>query len=301
MPHTYVPDLAVPDSFTWCNVSGVNYCTTDLNQHIPTYCGSCWAHGAMSSLADRWKFIRQDEGPDFIPSIQVILNCGTDVAGSCGGGSASGAYQFAHQTGVPEMTCQQYKAEDDKCTDMNICRNCDPDGECEAVKSFSKIYATEFGAVSGESNLMKEMMTRGPVACGIDATPLHSWDGKGVINYTSGAVNHIISLVGWGTAEDGTQYWLGRNSWGTYWGQKGWFLIERSGYHPRCSWAVPKMEENEPQTYCGASADGLGEYSCPSSAQCCCDQRSLFKKTCTDYVCCPTGQCGKKGCESATF
>ena len=36
-PQDYVSLAAVPSDFTWCNVSGVNHCTTDLNQHIPQY------------------------------------------------------------------------------------------------------------------------------------------------------------------------------------------------------------------------------------------------------------------------
>jgi cathepsin X len=45
------------------------------------YCGSCWAHGAASALADRIKIANDAKGPDVNLAIQYILNCGAGIAG----------------------------------------------------------------------------------------------------------------------------------------------------------------------------------------------------------------------------
>ncbi|KAL7551622.1 hypothetical protein ACHAWF_016582 [Thalassiosira exigua] len=63
LPHTYLELESLPREFTWQNVNGHSYLTRMRNQHIPQYCGSCWAHAALSSLADRVKIMRSYVGP----------------------------------------------------------------------------------------------------------------------------------------------------------------------------------------------------------------------------------------------
>lgn len=67
--------------------------------------------------------------------------------------------------------------------------------------------------------MMQEIYNRGPIACAIEST----WYMR--YNYTGGIyidttdygddTDHVISVVGWGVAQNGTKYWIVRNSWGS--------------------------------------------------------------------------------------
>mmetsp|Transcript_33437 Transcript_33437/g.72242 ORF Transcript_33437/g.72242 Transcript_33437/m.72242 type:complete len:179 (-) Transcript_33437:708-1244(-) len=90
LPHEYIGEDELPTEWDWGNIDGKSFLTHSLNQHIPQYCGSCWAHGALSALGDRIKIARGGVGDDINLSVQYLLNCGGGVAGSCWGGSHSG-------------------------------------------------------------------------------------------------------------------------------------------------------------------------------------------------------------------
>lgn len=217
--------------------------TTDLNQHIPVYCGSCWAHAAFSSIADRIKIATNGTQRDVIPSVQALINCGN--AGTCNGGDSNAANVYVYKNGIPDVTCQQYQAKNMECSAINTCMNCDPGGgECYAVNNYPKITVSEHGSVKGDDAIMSEIFSRGPVSAYINADCIETYTG-GINMYdtcNTRTTNHAIQLNGWGT-ENGVDFWIGRNSWGTYWGEHGFFRIVRGGaYNPGTAyWAVPNI------------------------------------------------------------
>lgn len=59
-------------------------------------------------------------------------------------------------------------------------------------------------------------------------------------------VDHDVVVTGWGE-EHGKPYWLVRNSWGTWWGEGGWFRIvmglNNLGIESGCNFGVPEMKD----------------------------------------------------------
>ena len=76
-------------------------------------------------------------------------------------------------------------------------------------------------------------------------------------NYTGGIfedktgdmeIVHDVSIVGYGVANN-TKFWTVRNSWGSHWGEEGFFRVIRGvnnlNIETNCSWATPLGDPSE--------------------------------------------------------
>jgi len=230
----------LPADFDWRNKDGKNYLSWSVNQHIPQYCGSCWAQATTSAIADRFNIMEEllSTTPHAL-SPQVLINC--RAGGSCNGGNPAGVYRYAHKTGIPHQSCQVYTAKNldgwGDCEDMDICKDCVPPspaaGEylqenCKAVPHI-KYYVADHYGFKGADKMKAEIFQNGPISCGISVTDDFDNYKGGIYSeaQTFSMLNHEISVVGWGYDEvSGVEFWIGRNSWGTYWGEQGFFRIQ---------------------------------------------------------------------------
>jgi len=207
-------------------------------------------------MSDRIKIVRRAAWPDINISPQVLISCSTegpptDFDNGCHGGEAFNAFKFMNMNEVTDETCAIYRARGrdngEKCSQQLICDNCDPGSVgCFAQDNYKYYHTNSYGRVSGEQAMMQEIYQRGPIACGIVANQELLDYKSGIFDYEGGTgpadIDHDISVVGFGVA-GGIKFWTVRNSWGSAWGEDGFFRLIRGTNNIQiehdCAWTTP--------------------------------------------------------------
>lgn len=219
----------LPAAWDWRNVSGSNYVCPVRNQGD---CGSCYSFGSTGALCARTS-IATGAVDNFFWSPQTVVSCSPYSQG-CDGGFAYLVFKYGEDFGIPRDSCFPYASQ------SGVAPPCS--GRCNDTTQFN--YATDYYFVGGyygaatPENMMQEIMTNGPVSVEFMVYPdFQSYTG-GVYVHTQAATegsglnpwqatNHEVQMVGWGITSDNVPYWICQNSWGSSWGESGYFRILR--------------------------------------------------------------------------
>jgi len=206
----------VPDSIDWREKG---YVTAVKDQG---HCGSCWAFSAVATMEGAWF---KKMGNLVSLSEEQLLDCDKEYRG-CTGGEMSQGIEYVIRTGyIDTEESYPYKG-------VNSNFTCKP-GEGVKGAFFQRVVRVP----ASEEALKIAVATQGPISVGIHATDSFQDFGFRFHNssvyygtdcksdFKSG--NHGVAVVGYGT-EDGKDYWLVKNSWGSDWGEEGYIKMARN-------------------------------------------------------------------------
>ncbi|KMT04500.1 hypothetical protein BVRB_8g181660 [Beta vulgaris subsp. vulgaris] len=177
-------------------------------------CGCCWAFSTVAAVEG----LNQIKTGQLIPlSEQELLDCVQNNNG-CQGGWMTNAFDFIRQNqGLSREDEYQYQATKAQC------RATYPSGNAVTINGYQTVPRND------EATLM-QAVSQQPVSITIDASGYEFMHYKGGVfngDCAQNLSNHAVTIVGYGTDTDGTNYWLLKNSWGETWGENGYMKIIR--------------------------------------------------------------------------
>lgn len=234
-PETYVPPVdvsTVPASFDARDQWGS--CVHNIRDQAS--CGSCWAFGSSEALSDRF-CIASSGAVDVVLSPQDLVSCDSSNMG-CNGGYLNKAWDYLANTGIVTDSCKPYTSGNGS---VETCST-----ECSSGEAYKK-YKCKSGSVVNPrtvANIKAELSTNGPLEGAFTVYADFLNYKSGVYQHTYGLPKggHAIKVLGYGS-ENGVDYWLCANSWGTSWGENGFFRIKQgdSGINQQMYGCTPEL------------------------------------------------------------
>lgn len=180
-------------------------------------CGSCWTFSSTGASEGAWAIAT---GQLIDLSEEQLVECATGPqygSHGCNGGQMEGAFKYLIQNGQCALSSYPYTSGNGKSGSCKSCSEIAHFSSCSDVKPNDQIS-------------LKGAVAQQPVAVAIEADTRYfqSYSG-GILDSASCGTNldHGVLIVGYGE-ENGEKYWLLKNSWGTSWGENGYFRILRT-------------------------------------------------------------------------
>jgi len=180
-------------------------------------CGSCWAFSVAAVLESHISINNPDKSVIVAP--QELVDCVENPhkcggTGGCNGATQEIGFEYIQNNGISSNSDYPYFAKEGQCNSTKHKR-------IASIGHFAKLPTNDYNM------LLQTVAINGPVAISVAATEWSFYD-SGVFNgYCGTTVNHAVTLEGYGTDENGNDYWLVRNSWGESWGEKGYIRVMR--------------------------------------------------------------------------
>ncbi|XP_034940071.1 uncharacterized protein [Chelonus insularis] len=212
-PEADIPDIELPVEFDW---RSKNVVTPVKNQGS---CGSCWAFSVTGNVEGQYAI---KHGKLLSLSEQELVDC-DKLDDGCGGGLQENAYRALEEIGGLELEEDYpYDGEDETCHFKK-----------------GRVVVNVVSAVnisSNETKMAQWLVKNGPMAIGINANAMQFYMG-GISHPWSFLCNkdnldHGVLIVGYGVHKypifkKTIPYWIIKNSWGTHWGEQGYYRVYR--------------------------------------------------------------------------
>lgn len=185
-------------------------------------CGSCWAFAASESISDRFCIASQG-ATNVILSPQDLVSCDTNNFG-CQGGYVDKSWDYIRDNGLVSEECLPYTS---GSGDSGTCPWDSAADTCVGSGTFRKYHVSAHGQHVSIAAAKEALSTQGPIEAAFQVYSDFMSYKSGVYRRNSNQLlgGHAVKIVGWGQDTDGTEYWIVANSWGTTWGEQGFFRM----------------------------------------------------------------------------